>query len=770
MTQPGRQQPQLEENLVFSEAFDSDAAWELANNVAQPSLSAYDHAGRLYVWNPEGGVLHYVSVDRDAGSGSLATLQSSSHDSPFDTLVPTTALDFPIVSITVSRSGRYVALVGESALAVLDAQSSKGTDSPEVASCSVHSIAGAIFPGGEAGPALLRVAWHPSSDTHLGILSSDGVFRLFDLSQDKDSPEQEYYLQRAHAPPRGFARPVDLVFGGEHLWEKFTVFFLWSDGAILPLCPVVPFGSLFSHESILSLVRDMEQCASQGTPFTEATLAWLHETFPLSERRATSASPARSEAVRAATGMVIAARAHVPYECSPALQGPLPLVGPGAPPLRKGVSAAHLVCSPSGKDCLLAWSQTDGLVHVSVLTEEVLPAWSYDHVPQTSHDPDGRLTRATMVAQATDVAAPDPPSAPPLLLLASADLALSADVRFRAPLSLTADPLVPERIFCRHGRGVDSITLRWLPFSDLAGGDRDLAKIPPPDVYSLLDVSGGDEQEARPLMGLAVVSDSAGETWLVASPVGGDCVVISVRSETPAMLPALLLPGPEGEGAETPAISPELLQGPKKGLIPKAPRGPPVAASSHEGRLLLHARAKALREVYIEYAHRAHVELTARVARLAEIAQEQRAQATRAQRGLEKAATTADGFEGRLAAALAKHAELERRLQRYSKLPIVSRTPLTAAERAYRSELVGLEADLPLLGGTLAELAERAQKLARARGAGPAGPHRTPPVPDAQMHRLKQAVERSTGVITGMMDKVHLLEESVHRKERHVLR
>lgn len=440
------------------------------------------------------------------------------------------------------------------------------------------------------------------------------------------------------------------------------------------------------------------------------------------------------------------------------------------------MTAAHLVCSTSGKDSLLAWSQTDGLVHVSVLTEEVLPAWSYDHIPQTSHDPDGRLTRATMVAEAADVAAPDSPGAPPLLLLASADLALSADVRLRSPLSLTADPLVPERIFCRHGRGVDSITLRWLPFSDLARGERDLAKVPPPDVCPLLDVSGGDEQEARPLMGLAVVSDSAGETWLVASPVGGDCVVISVRSETPATLPALLSSGPEGEGPETPALSPELLQGPKKGLIPKvsrgafehclrasyfpnrnecfsvvaidvarpagcqfvsmlasdafgvfhkktlgptrncvqddltqtrwnlalflasnlrrhfdtiprcmiekrrrvtacipranrslhncvasceqAPRGPPVAASSHEGRLVLHARAKALREVYIEYAHRAHVELTARAARLAEIAQEQRAQVEGAQRGLEKTAATADEFEGRLATALARHAEL----------------------------------------------------------------------------------------------------------------
>jgi hypothetical protein len=84
MAKEPQQRSQLEDNLVFPEAFDSDAAWELIGSIAQPSLSAYDNAGRLYIWNPEGGVLHYVSVDRDVATGSLATLQPSAHDLPFD--------------------------------------------------------------------------------------------------------------------------------------------------------------------------------------------------------------------------------------------------------------------------------------------------------------------------------------------------------------------------------------------------------------------------------------------------------------------------------------------------------------------------------------------------------------------------------------------------------------------------------------------------------------------------------------------------------------
>lgn len=50
------------------------------------------------------------------------------------TLIPSAEISFPVVLLVVSRSGRYVALVGESALAVLDAQSARGTDTP-AASC-----------------------------------------------------------------------------------------------------------------------------------------------------------------------------------------------------------------------------------------------------------------------------------------------------------------------------------------------------------------------------------------------------------------------------------------------------------------------------------------------------------------------------------------------------------------------------------------------------------------------------------------------------------
>lgn len=50
--------------------------------------------------------------------------------------------------------------------------------------------------------------------------------RIFDLSTDIGQPEQEYYLQPVeYGSSRNAAAicPVDFSFGGEHLWDKFSV-------------------------------------------------------------------------------------------------------------------------------------------------------------------------------------------------------------------------------------------------------------------------------------------------------------------------------------------------------------------------------------------------------------------------------------------------------------------------------------------------------------------------------------------------------------------
>lgn len=56
-----------------------------------------------------------------------------------------------------------------------------------------------------------------------------GAARLFDLSLDVEDAEQEYHLQ-AELPPRQGLQPlpraVGFAFGGEHLWDRFSVSFV----------------------------------------------------------------------------------------------------------------------------------------------------------------------------------------------------------------------------------------------------------------------------------------------------------------------------------------------------------------------------------------------------------------------------------------------------------------------------------------------------------------------------------------------------------------
>jgi len=43
--------------------------------------------------------------------------------------------------------------------------------------CRVVSIGSEIYTSSDSAITLLQASWHPDSDTHLGILSSDAVFR-----------------------------------------------------------------------------------------------------------------------------------------------------------------------------------------------------------------------------------------------------------------------------------------------------------------------------------------------------------------------------------------------------------------------------------------------------------------------------------------------------------------------------------------------------------------------------------------------------------------
>ena len=67
-------------------------------------------------------------------------------------------------------------------------------------------------------------------------------------------------------------RAVAFAFGPQHSWQRFTVFFLCSDGTLFSLCPVAPFGAGIP----VSVVQALTEAASDRDDCS-TTRAWLQQ-------------------------------------------------------------------------------------------------------------------------------------------------------------------------------------------------------------------------------------------------------------------------------------------------------------------------------------------------------------------------------------------------------------------------------------------------------------------------------------------------------------
>lgn len=214
-------------------------AYEPTDFPALRNLLAWDGASRLYFWDSDELCLHRISVR--LGEPEPTSVFAAS---PSKVLKPDVKLNFAVNKISINSNGSALLLYGSDGLCIMylygRTSSADGTTI-----CRTVTVGSQIYLSGTNVIRILQVSWHASSDTHLGILSSDSVFRIFHLSSDLIQPEQVYYLQPVQPGSSRNATsicPVDFSFGGDHLWDCFSVFILFSDGSIYILCPIVPFG------------------------------------------------------------------------------------------------------------------------------------------------------------------------------------------------------------------------------------------------------------------------------------------------------------------------------------------------------------------------------------------------------------------------------------------------------------------------------------------------------------------------------------------------
>lgn len=272
-----------------------------------------------------------------------------------------------------------------------------------------------------------------------------------------------------------------------------------------------------------------------------------------------------------------------------------------------------------GKDTILVIGRSDGQLQLDALADEIQPLWTMGSAPRICFSPPNKIVCAAMICESTlsipsDLELDQTPYSsawlghpPPLLRLAIVDLALP--IKTNSLIGMMSDPLLPERIFCIHSGGIDSIVLHFLPFTNQTIGKEEPMRTP--SVHSVLSTCPGDSSTPSPLYGFLALSDSYGSSWIVGLTSSNDCIVLQMETWNVLLTDAFdkikeTLTTSETKQSDTPTIiSKELLGGPKAVLLPpSAPNLRSVTADSIEGRSMLHQYFKLFHENYVEYAHK----------------------------------------------------------------------------------------------------------------------------------------------------------------------
>ncbi|XP_061376582.1 nuclear pore complex protein NUP88 isoform X2 [Gastrolobium bilobum] len=745
------------------------------------NLLAWDGASRLYFWDSNNNFLHRLSL-RLGDPDPISVFAAS----PSKVLQADVSPTFDVQKISINRNGTAMLLSGSERLSVMYLYGRTSKKDVNLI-CRTITVGSQAYSTGSNDIRVLKALWHPYSDTHLGILSSDSVFRLFNLAVDPLQPEQEYYLQPVEPGRSRNASsvcPVDFSFGGDHLWDRFSVLILFSNGDIYVICPVVPFGSLFKCESLLEIYNDahtfgLTSANSVAASNSKLAISWFEATFPELQNQETEGDNLS----------MLRAQAYALFDASLVLQGPLRRVGQGrnedsvsrsAECEGRAISFLYNLVS---KDSILVTAWSGGQLQIDALADEIQPVWSIGSPPRLRVDSHDQILGLAMICESIASSCPEKldhnawsGNPPPLLRLAVVDLALPKRAESSYNISLFIDTLMPERIYSLHDGGIDSIVLHFLPFTSQTNGKDDTMRTP--SVHPVLNTCQSGCTSEPSLCGFVSLSDSFGYSWIVAVTLSQECVVLEMETWN-LLLPVSIemekkLIQSEGESKERDIptiISKELLSGPKEVLVPRAsPSLRSVAADSIEGRSTLHQYFRLFHETYVEYAHKVHMELKHHAPQLKRIINGQYSRIGDAQQKLLKVEEKQSILQKRIDCAIQMHDSLEERLQQLRNLPCAHKKPLSTAERQFKSELDHFkEVELDALHSSVDALSARLRRHAQASKSS----HQQQKISgkkicagDDQLSMLKSSLEKLSLVNTENSKKVKVVESTLRNKER----
>ncbi|XP_008787622.1 nuclear pore complex protein NUP88 [Phoenix dactylifera] len=762
------------------------------------NLAAWDaSSSRLYLWDPEARCLHRLSLRfRDPQPDSSSSVFAEAAV-PSELLLPDIQIQFVVNYISLNIDGSSLLFVGSGSLSLMYLFE-RTYKNDNTFTCRTVSVASQILFGHNNGLQTLRVSWHPYSSSHLGILSSDSVFRLFDLSSDLERPEQEYYLQpfepgRCHNAAS--ICPVAFSYGGQHLWDRFSIFVLYSDGSVYALCPVVPFGSLCSRAYVEEIYEDMNEFGLKSSDLkvvsnSRLAIDWLEATFP------DLADQSFEE------GSVLASRAHpyAPIDASLSLQGPLGKICPGeenhdfqSSAGCDGRAVDLLYCSID-KDSVLVTAWSSGQLQIDALADEVQPHWNNGSPPHLNVDSSGHIKSIAMIcelnmrevstlksSQSLDLVSNISSTAdmiwvgcpPPLLRLAIVDLALPKNALNNCQLSLFSDPLVSEKFCCLHGGGIDLVTLHFLPFTNLSSAPDKIAKAP--SVHPILS-TGINASFSPVLSGFVSIADPYGHSLIIGITSSYECILLGMKgwNELPPHLYDMDTKSVDDtENAIPEIISKELLDGPKVILVPPSTTLQSLTADSIEGRSTLHHYIKLFHENYVEYAHKVYIELKEHAGYLKTIIEDQHKHLHETKQLLLNVEAKEQGIKNRTDRAFKVYELLEQRLQNFKKLPGASKKPLSRAEREFKAELERFaDLELDALHSSIESLNARLKRYSQSSPVSSRNASRQTPVrgkshvSDAQTLQLKSSLQKLSSLNIDNAKKVKLIENELKNQEK----
>eukprot|EP00890_Picochlorum_soloecismus_P006747 jgi/Picsp_1/898/NSC_04384-R1_nuclear pore complex protein len=166
----------------------------------------------------------------------------------------------------MNRSGTAGVIAGSSSgdpdiirVLIVDLSERRGPSGREVPVMDVDRQFFDIHPGLQ----ILDVMWHPDSEHHIGILTSDSVIRIYNLNEPALA-EQMFELKRGRISLSihddvswDEPVPISFRFGQGEGWNRFSIFVLMSNGDLRTLCPIAAFGVQYSSRFLKRLISKM---------------------------------------------------------------------------------------------------------------------------------------------------------------------------------------------------------------------------------------------------------------------------------------------------------------------------------------------------------------------------------------------------------------------------------------------------------------------------------------------------------------------------------